>query len=112
MTPCTGALAPALLPGVAEAGWTVDELNAQNRRKRDVDAQAVHKELLSIWRELEKHDSAWVFREPVDTNEVTDYLTIIKQPMGEAGREGGWGRVGWENKRVVLKSAPRDPPSV
>eukprot|EP00752_Nemacystus_decipiens_P014238 g12665.t1 len=72
---------PIDIPGVAEAGWTVDELNAQNRRKRDVDAQAVHKELLSIWRELEKHDSAWVFREPVDPAEVTDYLSIIKQPM-------------------------------
>lgn len=36
-----------------------------------------------MWRELEKHDSAWVFREPVDLVEVPDYLTIIKQPMGE-----------------------------
>lgn len=88
-----------LAAGVVEAGWTVDELNAQNRRKRDVDAQAVHKELLSIWRELEKHDSAWVFREPVDPAEVPDYLTIIKQPMGEAGKEAG---MSWGRERISL----------
>ncbi|CAB1103701.1 unnamed protein product [Ectocarpus sp. CCAP 1310/34] len=69
------------IPGVAEAGWTMDELNAQNRRKRDGDALAVNKELLAIWRELEKHDVAWVFREPVDLTEVTDYTSIIERPI-------------------------------
>lgn len=77
--------------GVAEAGWTMDELNAQNRRKRDGDALAVNKELLAIWRELEKHDVAWVFREPVDLTEVTDYTSIIERPIGEGGGEGGGG---------------------
>ena len=86
----------------------MDELNAQNRRKRDVDAQAVHKELLSIWRELEKHDSAWVFREPVDTADVPDYLTIIKQPMGEAKgtREGDTGCGGRRNVVMFRRARP------
>lgn len=69
--------------GVLEAGWTEEELNAQNRRKSDRDALATNKELLSIWREIERHDQAWPFREPVDLTEVTDYLKVVAHPMGE-----------------------------
>ena len=69
--------------GVKEAGWTEEELNAQNRRKSDRDALATNKELLSIWREIEKHDQAWLFREPVDLTEVPDYLQVVAHPMGE-----------------------------
>eukprot|EP00904_Undaria_pinnatifida_P004147 jgi/Undpi1/13733/HiC_scaffold_9.g03386.m1 len=69
------------IPGVAEAGWTEEELNAQNRRKSDRDALATNKELLSIWREIEKHDQAWLFREPVDLAEVPDYLQVVAHPM-------------------------------
>lgn len=79
--------------GVAEAGWTEEELNAQNRRKSDRDALATNKELLSIWREIEKHDQAWLFREPVDLAEVPDYLQVVAHPMGEfwdGGGGGGW----------------------
>ena len=77
--------------GVAEAGWTEEELNAQNRRKSDRDALATNKELLSIWREIEKHDQAWLFREPVDLAEVPDYLQVVAHPMGEFW-DGGGGR--------------------
>lgn len=71
------------LTGVSEAGWTEDDLNAQNRRKSDRDALATNKELMAIWREIERHDQAWLFREPVDLAEVPDYLQVVAHPMGE-----------------------------
>ena len=30
---------------------------------------------------MEKHDASWPFQEPVDTSEVEDYLTVIKDPI-------------------------------
>ena len=66
-----------------EAGWTEDELYAQNRRKSDRDALATNKELLAIWREIERHDQAWPFREPVDPVEVPDYYKMVARPIGE-----------------------------
>ena len=75
-----------------EAGWTEEELNAQNRRKSDRDALATNKELLSLWREIEKHDQAWLFREPVDLTEVPDYLQVVAHPMGELAVMGVAGR--------------------
>jgi histone acetyltransferase len=38
-------------------------------------------ELLQIVRRIEDQQFAWPFREPVDINEVPDYLTVIKVPM-------------------------------
>jgi hypothetical protein len=32
--------------------------------------------------ELKKHEASWPFVQPVNTDEVTDYLDIIKYPMG------------------------------
>ena len=37
--------------------------------------------LVSLWREVSKHGSAWPFRHPVDVSEVPDYLTVIKDPV-------------------------------
>jgi len=32
--------------------------------------------------ELKKHEASWPFVQPVNTDEVTDYLDFIKYPMG------------------------------
>eukprot|EP00617_Octactis_speculum_P000637 CAMPEP_0185776368 /NCGR_PEP_ID=MMETSP1174-20130828/85401_1 /TAXON_ID=35687 /ORGANISM="Dictyocha speculum, Strain CCMP1381" /LENGTH=101 /DNA_ID=CAMNT_0028464281 /DNA_START=21 /DNA_END=326 /DNA_ORIENTATION=+ len=38
-------------------------------------------QLRTIWKEVERHDASWPFREPVNTDEVGDYLSIIKDPI-------------------------------
>lgn len=37
--------------------------------------------LRKLWDALEARDTSEIFREPVDTNEVPDYLDIVNQPM-------------------------------
>lgn len=69
---------------MVDAGWSEEDLNAQNRRKSDRDALATTKELLTLWREVEKNDNAWPFREPVDLTEVADYGKVCPHPMGES----------------------------
>lgn len=71
------------VPGVLEAGWTEEELKAQSRRKSDRDTNTTNKELIALWREIEKNDNAWPFRDPVDLQEVADYTKVVAHPMGE-----------------------------
>merc|ERR1712070_363974 len=69
------------IPGIAEAGWTSAEFMGILSRETDRDWSTLIGQLRNIWREVEKHDASWPFREPVDTEEVQDYLTIIKDPI-------------------------------
>jgi histone acetyltransferase len=85
------------IPGVAEAGWTMADLLASTAAAKDSDRQRNHlkSELLSIVRKIEDQQFAWPFREPVDTTEVTDYLTVIKDPIDLSTiekriRKGDW----------------------
>lgn len=64
------------------AGWTEGDLKAQSRRKLGRDSNTLHKELLSIFREIERQEYAWPFREPVDLELVPDYTKIIAHPIG------------------------------
>lgn len=71
------------IPGVVEAGWTMADLLASTGGAKDADRSRnqLKSELLAIVRKTEEQHFAWPFREPVDTNEVTDYLDIIKDPI-------------------------------
>lgn len=71
------------IPGMVEAGWTLADLIAATGQGKDIDRakNALKSELLQIVRKVEEHQSAWPFREPVDTSEVKDYLDIIKEPI-------------------------------
>ena len=71
------------IPGMAEAGWTMGDLLASTAAAKDNDRQRnfLKSELLGIIRKTEEQQFAWPFREPVDTNEVKDYLDVIKEPM-------------------------------
>lgn len=67
-----------------EAGWTEEEIKKQIMLlKSDQDPIAMNKELLGMWREIEKNENAWPFREPVDLHEVPDYTKIVAHPIGE-----------------------------
>lgn len=40
-------------------------------------------QMRQIWREIEKNDNAWPFRDPVDLAEVPDYTKVVAHPIGE-----------------------------
>jgi histone acetyltransferase len=71
------------VPGMIEAGWTISDLMATTGQGKDLDRakNALKSELLGMIVKLEEQQFAWPFREPVDTTEVKDYLTIIKEPI-------------------------------
>jgi histone acetyltransferase len=73
------------IPGVAEAGWTMTDLiqsmNAASGKDAQQQKSALKSDLLAIVRKVEEQQFAWPFREPVDTNEVPDYLEVIKEPI-------------------------------
>ena len=87
------------IPGVAEAGWTMADLQAATGGAKDGDRKGnqLKSELLGLLRKTEEQQFAWPFREPVDTVEVKDYLDIIKDPidlstMEKRIRKGDWYR--------------------
>lgn len=41
-----------------------------------------------ILAELQAHPLAWAFLQPVNGDEVADYYSVIKQPMGTSARFG------------------------
>ena len=45
-------------------------------------ARQLQDALATLTEDINGQDDSWPFREPVDTTVVTDYLAIIKHPMG------------------------------
>mmetsp|Transcript_30058 Transcript_30058/g.54357 ORF Transcript_30058/g.54357 Transcript_30058/m.54357 type:complete len:442 (-) Transcript_30058:61-1386(-) len=78
-----GAARAMAIPGVAEAGWTMQDLLAATGSAKDGDRQknALKSDLLAIVRKVDEQQFAWPFREPVDTQEVMDYLDVVKEPI-------------------------------
>ncbi|SSD58515.1 related to Histone acetyltransferase GCN5 [Saccharomycodes ludwigii] len=68
---------PLSIPGLKEAGWTpeIDEL--AKRPKRGTHYAAMQ----NILTELQNHNAAWPFLQPVNKEEVHDYYEFIKEPM-------------------------------
>ena len=71
------------VPGMIAAGWKIADLIATTGQGKDLDRakNALKSELMAIVRKVEDQQFAWPFREPVDTNEVKDYLEVIKEPI-------------------------------
>jgi histone acetyltransferase len=85
------------IPGVAEAGWTMADLTQSTGASKDSDRQksALKSELRALLRKVQEKQFAWPFREPVDTEEVNDYLDVIKEPIDLSTidkriRKGDW----------------------
>lgn len=94
------------IPGVADAGWTMSDLMASTGGAKDADRQknALKSELLALVRKTEEQQSAWPFREPVDTSEVHDYLDVVKEPIDLATiekriRKGEW----YKSKQMLYR---------
>ncbi|ELU35604.1 Bromodomain-containing protein [Rhizoctonia solani AG-1 IA] len=45
----------------------------------------------AVLKEMRAHPAAWPFQKPVNTDEVKDYLDVVKKPMGESGSVAGVG---------------------
>ena len=71
------------VPGVAEAGWTIHDMQLATGQGKDADRarSALRSDMLTIVRKVDEQQFAWPFREPVDTDEVKDYLDVIKEPI-------------------------------
>jgi len=98
------------IPGVAEAGWTMADLQSSSNMNKDADRQRYYlkSELLNICKKLEEQHFSWPFREPVDTNEVKDYLEIIKDPIDLSTidkriRKGNW----YQSKQMLYADLMR-----
>ncbi|PLW12257.1 hypothetical protein PCASD_23045 [Puccinia coronata f. sp. avenae] len=68
---------PADVPGLKEIGWNpeLDQLTRKPQRP------ACHNIIHHLLTSLQSHPSAWPFAKPINSEEVTDYHTVIKQPM-------------------------------
>mmetsp|Transcript_57921 Transcript_57921/g.141521 ORF Transcript_57921/g.141521 Transcript_57921/m.141521 type:complete len:591 (+) Transcript_57921:60-1832(+) len=71
------------VPGIAEAGWTIHDMQLATGQGKDADRarSALRSDMLTIVRKVDEQQFAWPFREPVDTDEVKDYLEVIKEPI-------------------------------
>lgn len=71
------------IPGMVQAGWTLNDLMAATGQGKEADRQkaALKSELLGMVRKIEEQQYSWPFREPVDTSVVPDYLDVIKEPI-------------------------------
>ncbi|KAI5811459.1 hypothetical protein DFH27DRAFT_605562 [Peziza echinospora] len=74
---------PAMIPALKESGWSpeMDEL-AREAKHGPHYAQLQH-----LLNELQNHQSAWPFLQPVNPDEVQDYYNVILEPMDLATME-------------------------
>ena len=65
------------IPGLKEAGWndSMRRKEGQTKRNRLVEF------LRALLSDIQNHASSWPFMEPVNPNEVTDYLSVVTEPM-------------------------------
>ncbi|KAN0064561.1 histone acetyltransferase [Thecaphora frezii] len=92
---------PKEVPGLAESGWT-PEMDELSRRPKRGPHFAVMRHILV---ELNGHGSAWPFVNPVNTEEVTDYLDVIKNPMDLSTMEAKLENNQYANVDELVKDA-------
>ncbi|RXW25074.1 hypothetical protein EST38_g818 [Candolleomyces aberdarensis] len=72
------AVDPRDVPGLRETGWNPEmEKNMQGLNLKSPDYQLMERTLHT----LRENSAAWPFQDPVNLEEVPDYLDVIKQPM-------------------------------
>ncbi|KDN44416.1 hypothetical protein RSAG8_05463, partial [Rhizoctonia solani AG-8 WAC10335] len=65
------------VPGLKESGWTpeMDEIIRMPARGPH------HSTVEAVLKEIRAHTASWPFQKPVNTDEVKDYLDVVKKPM-------------------------------
>ncbi|BFZ57534.1 histone acetyltransferase [Savitreella phatthalungensis] len=71
------SMAPSLIPGLRETGWTSDMDDMAKKPKRP----GHYSILQTLLSEMTNSPSAWPFVQPVNKDEVPDYYEVIKEPM-------------------------------
>lgn len=69
-------LSPAGVPGLIESGY-----DSSKDRPRPPPRTKAQNQMLKVVSEMRNHNSSWPFHYPVDLTQVTDYLSLIDQPM-------------------------------
>eukprot|EP00592_Proboscia_alata_P005575 CAMPEP_0194382604 /NCGR_PEP_ID=MMETSP0174-20130528/61692_1 /TAXON_ID=216777 /ORGANISM="Proboscia alata, Strain PI-D3" /LENGTH=398 /DNA_ID=CAMNT_0039168043 /DNA_START=75 /DNA_END=1271 /DNA_ORIENTATION=+ len=92
------------IPGVAEAGWTFNDLISTPGNNKDADRLKNHlkSELLQLVRKTEEQQFSWPFRLPVDANDVQDYLDVIKDPIDLSTIEKRIKKGDWYKSKKML----------
>jgi histone acetyltransferase len=92
------------VPGVIEAGWTMADLVSVARGTKDSDQKrhVLKSELMALVNKVSDQQFAWCFRDPVNIEEVKDYLDVIPDPidlrtMEKRIRKGDW----YKNKHML-----------
>jgi histone acetyltransferase len=92
------------IPGVKEAGWTLSDLVTMSRGSKDADLKKhqLKTELLALVNKVSDQQFSWCFRDPVNTEEVTDYLDTVTEPIDlktieKRIRKGDW----YKNKHML-----------
>eukprot|EP00584_Thalassiosira_punctigera_P006388 CAMPEP_0172531646 /NCGR_PEP_ID=MMETSP1067-20121228/4963_1 /TAXON_ID=265564 ORGANISM="Thalassiosira punctigera, Strain Tpunct2005C2" /NCGR_SAMPLE_ID=MMETSP1067 /ASSEMBLY_ACC=CAM_ASM_000444 /LENGTH=473 /DNA_ID=CAMNT_0013316045 /DNA_START=34 /DNA_END=1455 /DNA_ORIENTATION=+ len=98
------------IPGVIEAGWTTADLLCATRGTKDSDQKKhqLKSELMSLVNKVSDQQFSWCFRDPVNTDEVKDYLDVISDPidlrtMEKRIRKGDW----YKNKHMLYSDMMR-----
>ncbi|KAF7790346.1 hypothetical protein EIP86_001301 [Pleurotus ostreatoroseus] len=71
-------LDPKDIPGLRESGWTPSMAAIMIKHNGKSAEHSAMEKLLS---DLQGHPLAWAFLQPVNVEEVQDYLDVVKQPM-------------------------------
>ncbi|KCV68276.1 hypothetical protein H696_05197 [Fonticula alba] len=78
----------ASIPGIAEAGWESTDLPARRPgpdpwadRRGAGPRSPLRAVLRRLLRLIQSKSFSWPFRQPVNVEDVTDYLDVIKEPM-------------------------------
>jgi len=69
------------IPGIKESGWIPAAGTGAMVLGQEHYRAALGKWLQEVLEMVRSHPSAWPFMDPVDTVEVYDYLTVIKDPI-------------------------------
>ncbi|KAJ1655491.1 histone acetyltransferase [Dispira simplex] len=68
---------PYAIRGIKESGWT-KEMDTQLRKPAANNCMAIQRKIVA---DLQGHNASWSFLQPVNAEEVSDYYTVITQPM-------------------------------
>ncbi|CAL5229703.1 g13075 [Coccomyxa viridis] len=83
----SGRIDVGSIPGVKEAGWEPEEETLPpyrlsiDRVMLPPTPENLQTLMQDAWQALNAHEDSWPFREPVDPEDVPDYLDVIKDPV-------------------------------